>query len=150
MWVAISFSRGSSKPMSLELAGGFFTTEPSGKPPAHVHGSVSCSVMSLCDTMDCSLCPWDSPGKNTGVGCRSLLQGDLLNPGIEPGSPALSADSLPPSHLGALSKDKRLRKPVSPPPQVALRVLPSSLLGSRTSLRPARRGDGYRATPALS
>ena len=21
------------------------------------------------------LCPWDSPGKNTGVGCRSLLQG---------------------------------------------------------------------------
>ena len=21
------------------------------------------------------LCPWDSPGKNTGVGCHSLLQG---------------------------------------------------------------------------
>ena len=21
------------------------------------------------------LCPWDSPGKNTGVGCRALLQG---------------------------------------------------------------------------
>ena len=23
------------------------------------------------------LCPWDSPGKNTGVGCHSLLQGNL-------------------------------------------------------------------------
>ena len=22
-----------------------------------------------------SLCPWDSPGKNTGVGCHALLQG---------------------------------------------------------------------------
>ena len=34
------------------------------------------------------LCPWDSPGKNTGVGCHALLQG------IEPRSPALQADSL--------------------------------------------------------
>ena len=24
--------------------------------------------------MDCSLCPWDSPGKNTGVGCHFLIQ----------------------------------------------------------------------------
>ena len=24
------------------------------------------------------LCPWNSPGKNTGVGCHSLLQGILL------------------------------------------------------------------------
>ena len=32
----------------------------------------------LCDPMDCSprlLCPWDSPGKNTAVGCHALLQG---------------------------------------------------------------------------
>ena len=28
------------------------------------------------------LCPWDSPGKNTGVGIPS--PGDLPNPGIEP------------------------------------------------------------------
>ena len=79
------------------------------------------------------LCPWDSPGKNTGVGCHGLLQsifptqgsnqglpccrqilyclsreaheycsgqpipspGDLPNPGVEPGSPAFQADSLP-------------------------------------------------------
>ena len=34
------------------------------------------------------LCPWNSPGKNTGVGCHPLLQGNLPNPGIEPTSPA--------------------------------------------------------------
>ena len=32
------------------------------------------------------LCPWDSPGKNTGVGCHFLLQGNLHNPGTEPTS----------------------------------------------------------------
>ena len=35
------------------------------------------------------LCPWDSPGKNTRVGCHSLLRG------TKPASPALWADSLP-------------------------------------------------------
>ena len=34
--------------------------------------------------MDFSLCPWDSPGKSTGVGCCALLQGNLTNPGMEP------------------------------------------------------------------
>ena len=32
------------------------------------------------------LCPWNFPGKNTGVGCHFLLQGNLWNPGIEPKS----------------------------------------------------------------
>ena len=41
------------------------------------------------------LCSWNSPGKNTGVGCHFLLQGNLPNPGIEPGSPVLQANSLP-------------------------------------------------------
>ena len=35
------------------------------------------------------LCPWDSPGRNTGVGCHSLLQG-TFRPGIEAGSLALA------------------------------------------------------------
>ena len=42
--------------------------------------------------------PWtvqNSPGQKTGVGSRSLVQGSLPNPGIEPGSPALQADFLP-------------------------------------------------------
>ena len=30
------------------------------------------------------LCPWDSPGKNTGVSCHSLLQGIFLNQGSNP------------------------------------------------------------------
>ena len=30
------------------------------------------------------LCPWDSPGKNTGVGCHFLSTGDLSGPGIKP------------------------------------------------------------------
>ena len=33
--------------------------------------------------------PWDFPGMNTGVGCYFLLQGNLPDPGIEHGSPAL-------------------------------------------------------------
>ena len=40
------------------------------------------------------LCPWNSPGKNTGVGFHFLLQGDLLNPGMGPRSPALQVVSL--------------------------------------------------------
>ena len=41
----------------------------------------------LCDPMnvDCQgLCPWDSPGKHTGEGRRSLLQGIFLTQGLNP------------------------------------------------------------------
>ena len=42
------------------------------------------SCPTLCDPMDCSLpgfsVHWDSPGRNTGVGCHFLLQGS--NPGL--------------------------------------------------------------------
>ena len=31
------------------------------------------------------LCPWDSPGKNTGVGCHFLLQGIFLTQGSKLG-----------------------------------------------------------------
>ena len=37
------------------------------------------------------LCPWDSPGKNTGVGLLCLPTEDLPNPGIEPASLVSSA-----------------------------------------------------------
>ena len=30
------------------------------------------------------LCPWDFPGKNTGVGCHFLLQGIFLTQGLNP------------------------------------------------------------------
>ena len=65
--------------------------------------SVSCPVVSstLCDPMDCSL---------SGSPIHGILQARILEwvtipfsrgssrPGIEPGSPALQADSLPLSH----------------------------------------------------
>ena len=60
---------------------------------------VAQSCPTLCDPHGLEpirlLCPWGSPDKNTRVGCRSLLQGDLPDPGIKPRSPALQADSLP-------------------------------------------------------
>ena len=40
------------------------------------------------------LCPWDSPGKNLEW-VATPSSGDLSNPGVEPGSPALQAGSLP-------------------------------------------------------
>ena len=56
----------------------------------HVLCLVAQSCLTLCDLMNCGLpCSsihGDFPGKNTGVG-------DLPNPGIEPTSPALQADS---------------------------------------------------------
>ena len=33
------------------------------------------------------LCPWNSPDQNTGMGSYSLLQGNLPNPGMNPGLP---------------------------------------------------------------
>ena len=65
---------------------------------------VSCSVMS--DSLQPHglystrlLYPWDSPGKNTGVGCHFLLQGIFLTQGLNPHLLCLlhwQAGSLPP------------------------------------------------------
>ena len=43
--------------------------------------------------------PWNSSGQNAGVGSHSLPR-DLPSPGIEPGSPGLHMDSLPPEPPG--------------------------------------------------
>ena len=53
---------------------------------------VAQSCLTLCNPMDC---PWNFLGQNTGVGSLSFCQGNLPNPGIEPRSPTLQADSLP-------------------------------------------------------
>ena len=45
------------------------------------------------------LCPWNSPCKDTG---EFLSPGNLPNPGMEPGSPAQQADSLPSEPPGKL------------------------------------------------
>ena len=50
---------------------------------------VAHSCLLLCDPTDYSaprlLCPWNSTGKNTGVGSHSLLQGIFPTQGSNPG-----------------------------------------------------------------
>ena len=62
-------------------------------------------VRHFCYSMDCSLarllCPWNSPGKNTGVGCLSLLQGIFPTQGSNPHRLHWRMDSLPMSHMGS-------------------------------------------------
>ena len=81
-WVAISFSKGSSrpgiKPASPALAGGFITSWPPGKPCCCCCCSAASIVSDSVPTHRRQPTrlphPWDSPGKNTGVGCHFLLQ----------------------------------------------------------------------------
>ena len=63
------------------------------------------SCLTLCDPMDCNprlFCPWDSPGKNTGMGCHFLLQGIFPTQGLNPHLLRLLnwQAALPLSHLG--------------------------------------------------
>ena len=58
--------------------------------PSWIISSVDCSVMS--DSLQPLglyptrlLCPWNFPGKNTGVGCHFLLQGIFPTQGLNPG-----------------------------------------------------------------
>ena len=47
---------------------------------------VAQSCLTLCDSEDTRLLhPWDSPSKNTRVGCHFLLQGIFLTQGSNPG-----------------------------------------------------------------
>ena len=60
---------------------------PNGKRPCVCAKSLQ-SCLTFCDAMDrgppCSLCLWDSPGKNTGVDCCALLQGIFPTQGLNP------------------------------------------------------------------
>ena len=56
------------------------------------------SCPTLCDPVDCS--PWESPGKNTGVGGRALLQGILPTQGLRPHLLHWQVDSFLLSHRG--------------------------------------------------
>ena len=67
-----------------------------------------CYAVLSCSVVSDSMTPWtvayqaplwDSPSKNTRVGCSALSR-DLPNPQIEPRSPALQVDSLPSEPLG--------------------------------------------------
>ena len=62
-----------------------FLTPPSGATSLPLYVGI-CSVTSVVSDSvrphglqpSRLLCPWDSPGKNTGVGCHALLQGIFL------------------------------------------------------------------------
>ena len=78
------------KPMTPALADTFFTTEPPGKPICIYLTCVSRSVVS--DSLRPHglqparlLCLWNSPGKNTGVDCHSLLQRNFQTQGLNSG-----------------------------------------------------------------
>ena len=53
-----------------------------------VHAKSLQSCLTLCNPMDRGppqlLCPWDFPGKNTGVGCHALFQGIFLTQALKP------------------------------------------------------------------
>ena len=70
-----------------------------------VHVCLVCkSCLTLWDPMDCSppgSCPWDFPGKNTGVGSYSLLQGILPTQGSNLRLLPWQTHSLPLSHWEA-------------------------------------------------
>ena len=59
-------------------------------------------MLTLWESMDARLlCPWDSPSRNTGVGCHFLLQGIFPTQGSNPGLLHWQADSLPLHKLGS-------------------------------------------------
>ena len=66
----------------------------------------NCSSLSLVQLfvtpMDCSLCSWNSPGKNTGLGCHSLLQGIFSTQGSNLGLPHCRRILFHLSHQGLL------------------------------------------------
>ena len=66
---------------------------------------VTQSCPTLGYTMGCNLpgsSPWDSPGKNTGVGCHALLQGGFLTQGVNLGLPHCRLILYHLSHQGSL------------------------------------------------
>ena len=69
----------------------------------------------FCSHMDCSLptwlfCPWDFPGKNTGMSFHFFFWGISLTQGLNPCLLHWQADSLPLSHLGISSERLRGHK----------------------------------------
>ena len=69
-------------------------------------------------------CPWNFPGKDTGVGCRFLLQGIFLTQGSSLYLLHWQADSLPLSHLGR--PDSSVQEPTRSPWPLILQGSPSS------------------------
>ena len=70
------------------------------------------------------LCPWDFPGKNTGVGCHDLLQGIFLTQGLN-------------SHLLHFLRWQVDSSPLTPPGKITRR-LGNQAWGNKQKKRKAR------------
>ena len=98
-WVAISFSRESSQMRDQThvfcigswILSHWVTGEASicmrslGNPDRLTLEFILCLVAQSCLTL--LLCPWNSPGRNTGVGCHALFHGIFPTQGSNPGIP---------------------------------------------------------------
>ena len=73
-------------------------------PSSHCCRLVAKSCLTLCNPMEYErlLCPWDSLGRNTGVGYHIFPQGNFPLKGSNPCLLSLQADSLPLSHQGSV------------------------------------------------
>ena len=80
------------------------------------------------------LCPWDFPGKNTGVCCHFLLQGIFLSQGSNPGLLHWQTDSLLLSHQGSGRRWGRLEGILSDSPLAQFTVLGPQCIPARTLL----------------
>ena len=78
--------------------------------PGKWSGSESSSVVSDCDPMDWLYCPWNYPLQYWN-GLPFPSPGYLPNPGIEPRSPTLQADSLPAKLQGKPWTSRELSRP---------------------------------------
>ena len=86
------------KPASLALTGRFFTPGPPGKPCDYSESEITQPCLTLCYPMDYSQQAPASMGfsrQEYWSGLPFPSPGDLPNPGIEPGSPALQTDASP-------------------------------------------------------
>ena len=71
-------------------------------------------VLILCAGL---LCPWNTLGKDTGEGSRSLLQGIFLTQGLNPGLPHCRQILFQLSHRGSPEGVKEIAMLVSDLPQ---------------------------------
>ena len=97
---------------NFNLTGGSIAAATAAKPLQ--------SCLTLCHSLDSSPtrlpCPWDSPGKNTGVGCRFLLQGMKVKSESEVAQSCLTLSdpmdcSLPGSSVHGIFQAKVLQYP---------------------------------------
>ena len=108
-WVAIPFFRGSSwarvQTWVSCIAGRFFIAEPPGKPHIHIHEESERKKVKSLSRVLLFATPWTVAYQASPLmgfsrqeywsGLPFPSPGDLPDPGIEPGSPALQTDALP-------------------------------------------------------